>query len=138
MTPVQLETSSDAVNVESSPFAILTTLSRSNILSTTDIPPTNISNISVFGKDISATGNNILTTTNSKTDSKATTKRASLQTHSLSTNMAQTTGILNSQNITPTSQINHGNVVGADRLSNTVVSGGANRHNTTQSPRRSE
>ena len=138
MTPIQLETSSDAVNVESSPFAILTTLNRSNILSTTDIPPTNISNISVFGKDISAMGNNILTTTNSKSDSKATTKRASLQTHSLNTNMAQTTGILNSQNITPTSQINHGNVVGADRLSNTVVSGGANQHITTQSPRRSE
>merc|ERR1719278_748284 len=83
-------------------------------------------------------GNNILTTTNSKSDSKATTKRASLQTHSLNTNMAQTTGILNSQNITPTSQINHGNVVGADRLSNTVVSGGANQHITTQSPRRSD
>ena len=62
--------------------------------------------------------------------------QASLQTHSLNTNNAQTTGILNSQNITPVSQISHGNVVGNDRINSTAVTVGGSSTNN-QSPRRS-
>ena len=135
VTPANLQCSNGGKSLDCSPFAILTPLNRNTIAGITDVSFTNISS---SGKD-SSSSTNTLTTTNTNTDQKPTNKRASLQTHSLNTNMAQT-GILNSQNITPVSQMNHSNIV-VDRVNISAVSGGgsaSNQHNTIQSPRRSE
>ena len=114
MTPiVTVQSTSEETNNDSSPYAILTPLTR---------------------KDISICINS---SANTNSEQRQTNKRASLQTHSLNTNIVQT-GILNSQNITPISQINPSNV-GSERNNTSVTVGGstANLHNAIQSPRRS-
>ena len=114
MTPiVTVKSTNEELNIDSSPYAILTPLNR---------------------KDMSIGVNSSV---NMNTDQRQTNKRASLQTHSFNTSNVQT-GIMNSQNITPISQINPSNIVGERNTTPANVGGStANIHNTIQSPRRS-
>ena len=114
MTPILTGQSvSEEANIDNSPYAVLTPLNRR------DIPIV----INSFG--------------NTNVDQRQTNKRASLQTQNLNTNIVPS-GILNSQNITPISQINPSNMA-SERNNSSVSVGGSttNIHNTIQSPRRS-
>ena len=114
MTPiVAVKSTNEELNIDSSPYAILTPLNR---------------------KDISIGVNSSV---NINTDQRQTNKRTGLQTHSFNTSNVQT-GIMNSQNITPISQINPSNIVVERNTTPGNVGGStANIHNTIQSPRRS-